>query len=74
MKKAHVVPAHRKGYKQCLENSRSVFLLISLRKNTRIFNEMLRFFILNNLVSSNQSGFSPSDSCINQILSTTHEE
>ena len=27
----------------------------------------------NNLVSPNQSGFKPGDSCINQLLSITHE-
>ena len=38
-----------------------------------IFNEMFRFLIENNLISSNQSGFKPGDSCINQLLSITHE-
>ena len=34
---------------------------------------MFRFLIENNLISSNQSGFKPGDSCINQLLSITHE-
>ena len=34
---------------------------------------MFEFFIANNLVSKNQSGFRPGDSCINQPLSITHE-
>ena len=34
---------------------------------------MLELFIENNLISKNQSGFRPGDSCINQILSMTHE-
>ena len=34
---------------------------------------MLEFFIENNLISKNQSGFRPGDSCINQLLSITHE-
>ena len=38
-----------------------------------MFNEMLRFLIKNNLISSNQFGFEPEDSCINQLLSITHE-
>ena len=38
-----------------------------------IFNEMFRFLIERNLISSNQSGFKPGDSCINQLLSITHE-
>ena len=34
---------------------------------------MFRFLIENNLISSNQSGFNPGDSCINKLLSITHE-
>ena len=34
---------------------------------------MFGFLIENNLISSNQSGFKPGDSCINQLLSITHE-
>ena len=31
------------------------------------------FFIENKLISSNQSGFKPSDSCVNQLVPITHE-
>ena len=31
------------------------------------------FFTKNDLISHNQSGFKPGDSCINQLLSVTHE-
>ena len=34
---------------------------------------MHSFFIENNLISSNQSGFKQGDTCINQVLSLTHE-
>ena len=34
---------------------------------------MFRFFIENELISPNQSGFKPGDSCVNQLLSITHE-
>ena len=34
---------------------------------------MLEFFTENNLISDNQSGFDPGDSCVNQLLSITHE-
>ena len=34
---------------------------------------MFRFFIKNNLISSNQSGFNPGDSFINQLLSISHK-
>ena len=31
------------------------------------------FLPKNNVISENQSGFKPGDSCINQLLSVTHE-
>ena len=34
---------------------------------------MFTFFIENKIISSNQSGFKQGDSCINQLLSITHE-
>ena len=34
---------------------------------------MFDFFSKNNLLSPNQSGFRPGDSCINQLLSINHE-
>ena len=37
------------------------------------FNEKFNFFIENKLISLNQSDFKPDDSCINQLLSITHE-
>ena len=74
-KKANVVPVHKKGDKKCLKNYRPVSLLPICGKifERLIFNEMFRFLIENNLISSNQSGFNPGDSCINQLLSITHE-
>ena len=38
-----------------------------------IYNSLFEFFIANELISSNHSGFKPGDSCINQLLSITHE-
>ena len=34
---------------------------------------MFTYFIENSLISKNQSGFKPGDSCINQLLAITHE-
>ena len=34
---------------------------------------MFRFFMENKLITPHQSGFKPGDSCINQLLSITHE-
>ena len=38
-----------------------------------MYDNMYEFFAENNLISFNQSDFKPSDSCINQLLSITHE-
>ena len=38
-----------------------------------IYNSLFEFFIAKKLISSNQSGLKPGDSCINQLLSITHE-
>ena len=38
-----------------------------------VYNSLFEFFIANKLISSNQSGLKPGDSCINQLLSITHE-
>ena len=38
-----------------------------------IYNNMLKYFLDNNLISPKQSGFRPGgDSCINQLLPITH--
>ena len=73
--KAIIVPIHKKGDKQCLKNYQPVSLLPICGKMLErlIFNEIFRFLIENNWISSNQSGFKPRDSCINQLLSITHE-
>ena len=73
-KKANV-PIHKKGNKQTLENYRPVSLLPICGKvfGRFIWNSLFEFFIANELVSSNQSGFKPGDSCVNELLSITHE-
>ena len=75
MEKANIVLIHKEGDKQCLKNYRPFSLLPVGGKilERLIFNEMFRFFIANNLISSNQSGFKPGDACINQLLSVTRE-
>ena len=74
-KKANIVPCYKKGSKQNLKNYRPVSLLPICGKifERLIFNEMFSFFLANNLLAPNQSGFKPGDSCINQLLSITHE-
>ena len=74
-RKGNVVLIHRKGDKQTLKNYRPVSLLPICGKilEQLMFNEMFELFIENKLISSSQSGFKPSDFCINQLLSITHE-
>ena len=74
-KKTNVVPVHKKGNKQSLKNYRPISLLPICSKifERLIYNEMFTFFTENNLISPNQSGFRPGDSCVNQLLAITHE-
>ena len=74
-KKGNVVPIHKKYDKQCLSNYRPVSLLPICGKfiERLILNEMLKFFIENKLISPNQLGSKPGDSCTNQLLAITHE-
>ena len=37
------------------------------------YNNLCEYFIDNDLISRNQSGFKPGDSYINQLISITHE-
>ena len=73
--KGNIVSCYKKGDKQNLKNYRPVSLLPICGKifERLIFNEMFSFFLSNNLLAPNQSGFKPGDSCINQLLSITHE-
>ena len=38
-----------------------------------IFNQIYSFLLEEKLLNQNQSGFRPSDSCINQLLAITHD-
>ena len=75
LEKGSIVPIHKKGDKQILKNYRPVSLLPICGKifERLIFNELFNFLLENNLISPNQSGFKPGDSCINQLLSITHK-
>ena len=67
-KKRNVVPFHKKDDKQCFKKLSPCKIFENL-----IFNEMFKFFIENELISPNQLGFKPGESCINQLLAITHE-
>ena len=74
-RKAKVVPIHKNGDKQILKNYRPISLLPITGKilERLLYDAMFEFFTKNNLISDNQSGFKLGDSCLNQLLSITHE-
>ena len=58
-----------------IENHRPVALLpiwIKIFKRI-IYDNLLKYFLENNLISSKQSGFRRGDSCVNKLLSITHD-
>ena len=73
-KKASLVPLHKKGDHQCVKNYRLVSFLPVFSKifERLIYIAMFKHFLGNNLISSNQSGFKPGDSCINQLIAISH--
>ena len=66
---------HKKNDKQLLENYRAISLLPIFGKKFEkiIFIRICNFLLEEDLLNPNQSGFRPSDSCINQLLAITHE-
>ena len=74
-KKAHVVPVHKNGDKQCLKSYRPICLLPICSKvfERLIYHELFTFFIDSSLICPNQSGFRPGDFCVNQLIAITLE-
>ena len=74
-KKSNIVPVHKKGDKQIVNNYRPVSLLPVCGKilERLVFNSIFDFLDNNSLLSANQSGFRSSDSCESQLLSICHE-
>ena len=73
--KANVVPVHKKNDKQLVKNYHPISLLPICGKISEriLYNSLFDFLNQNDLISPAQSGFKPGDSCINQLLSITHE-
>ena len=65
MEKSNIVPVHKKGDKQVLENYIPVSLLPILGKvfEKILYNNIFEYLQENNLLCENQSGFQLSDSC-----------
>ena len=74
-KRSNIIPVHKKNDKQLVNNYRPISLLPIFGKifEKIIFNKIYNFLLEENLLNPNQSGFRPSDSCINQLLAITHE-
>ena len=74
-KKSNIVPVHKKGDKQIVNNYRPVSFLpiCSNILEKIIFDSIIRFLNKNKLLSNTQSGFRPSDSCEYQLLSIVHD-
>ena len=74
-RKTIVAPVYKNGDTKILKNYRPVFLLFICGNffEKLIFNGLFRFFMENDLISSNQSGYKPGGSCINQLLCIAHE-
>ena len=74
-KKGNIVPVHKKENKSLIKNYRPISLLPILSKiyERLIFNSIFSYVIKTNLFTRSQSGFLPGDSCISQLLSTTHK-
>ena len=69
-KKSNVVPVHKKGDKQLLQNYYpvSLFPICSKIFERIVSNPMLEFLEENSLLCPHQSGFCTSDSCQSQFM------
>ena len=74
-KRSNIIPVHKKNDKQLVNNYRPISLLPIFGKILEkvLFDRIYGFLLEENLLNPNQSGFRPSDSCINQLLAITHE-
>ena len=70
-----MTPVHKKKDKKSVSNYRPISLLPILDKifERLVFKNLYNVLHENNLITKNQSGFIPGDSCTNQLLSLVHE-
>ena len=74
-KKSNIIAVHKKNDKQLVKNYRPISLLPIFGKLFKkiIFNRTYNFLLQKELTNPNQSGFCPSDSCVNQLMAIIHE-
>ena len=74
-KKSNIVSVHKKGDKKVVNSQRLVSLLLVCGKiwKRSVFNVIFDCCDNNSLLSANQSGFRPSESCESQLLSICDE-
>ena len=74
-KRSNIIPVHKKNDKQLVKNYRPISLLPIFGKifEKIIFDRLYNFLLQEELLNPNQSGFRPSDSCVNQLIAITHE-
>ena len=74
-KRSNIIPVHKKNDKQLVNKYRPISLLPIFGKifEKIIFKKIYNLVLEENLLNSNQSGFRPSDLCINQLLAITRE-
>ena len=74
-KGSNIIPVHKKNNKQLVKNYRPISRLPIFGKifEKIIFNRLYNFLLQEELLNPNQSGFRPSDSCVNQLIAITHE-
>ena len=71
----NIISIHKKSYKQLITNYQPISLLPIWGKvfEKIIFNLLFLYLNNNNLLNSNQSGFRTGNSCVNQLISITHD-